>query len=120
MSTPIHEPPPRQYRPGDVANGHVLQKDGRWAPFQGHPPVSDGYRKRYARRWPRTGLVMAVITALATLAQPGATDLPPVALIIDLALALTAGGLLNGSVVNLVVAMFPSRKSTSPYARCAR
>src|SRR4051812_6241369 len=69
-----------EYKPGDVVNGHILGNDNQWHPVaepSAASPVGlpepegpssrhqDGYWARYRRRWLKTGLVFAVLTASA-------------------------------------------------------
>lgn len=67
-------------------------------------PEADTYGARYQRRWSKTAVGVALLTLAATGARQGAD---PVSVIF--------GALINaavlGSLVNLVVAVFPSRRS---------
>lgn len=103
------------YQPGDVVNGHVLGADGVWHPIGAHQgggltaqtPISGGYWKRYARRWIKTGVVMGILTAIAvvvTIVEDGGSPG-----LVDVVLAGVVGLLFWGTLVNFVVAIFPSR-----------
>lgn len=109
------------YKPGDVANGHVLGSDNVWHPLSdshaSQEPSRETYLQRYRRRWKKTALVLACLTALSTYSRALAPDsggsYGGAALVIDLVIAVIVGAVINGSLVNLVVAAFPSRPTTA-------
>jgi thiamine transporter ThiT len=69
--------------------------------------TEDSYGSRYRRRWRRTALVMATIGAFAY--SQGSVR-GGVAALIEGLVAFISGGLITGSLVNLLVAAFPSRR----------
>lgn len=97
------------FKPGDVANEHVLGADGAWHPIAPTGPGAsaataahpDTYGDRYKRRWKRTALVFAFLGLL--------TGLRPGMGVIDVGINVVFDALVFGSLVNLVVALFPSR-----------
>lgn len=72
--------------------------------------------QRYRRRWKKTAIVLACLTALSTYSRAvgpnSGGSSAGAALLIDLAIALIVGAGINGSLVNFVVAAFPSRRPT--------
>lgn len=112
------------YKPGDVANGHVLGSDGQWHPVGASTPSAvtrldpNLYGTRYLRRWKWTiGTITAVLMlpVLASMflmpdsesAIAGGLVVGPLWLLGSLCSAV-----FFGSLVNLVVAAFPSRVPT--------
>ena len=95
------------YKVGDVINGHVLGADNQWHPV----PVGAGtmprrpltYGQRYALRWRWSALAAAAVAVLLVVLHPGAEDLTSA-----IVRALGAS-VVNGSILNLVVAAFPER-----------
>lgn len=113
------------YQPGDVANGHVLGADGAWHPVAVGQPVTrldpNQYGARYLRRWKWTVLTLVVMFMLpvvltmfvadAETAITGGLIVGPLWLFGSL-----CGAVFVGSLVNLIVAAFPTDKArrTSP------
>jgi hypothetical protein len=98
------------YKPGDVVNGHVLGPDNIWhllTSMQSPKPVR-GYWSRYAGRWPKTYLVMAVMGTLSYLGTASNEGRTLGLLTIILAATVMAG--FYASLINLVVAAFPARR----------
>lgn len=99
---------------GAVVNGHVLGVDRAWHPMTyAHVPstrTSNSYGDRYRARWTWTALVCALLTVLANMTQLAAHSAS--AGLFDAVLYAAAGALINGSLINIVVAAFPARRST--------
>lgn len=105
--------PSYEYRPGDVANGHVLGEDGVWrlVPSEANSiPVNRlSYWQRYRGRWAKTVLITACISSVGLLIQ-AASELDSTEPLAWLSVLLTMGiggmlgGLSYGSLINLLVA----------------
>ena len=95
-----------KYKPGDIANGHVLGADNAWHPAgvvaPQEPPLR--YWARYRKRWRITYLVFAVLGPLSMLGTQGAAGRVG---LLDLLVAATVTASFVASVVNLLVAAFP-------------
>ena len=104
------------YRPGDVANGHILGQDGQWhlvadrseaedfvpqRTSAGGAKGGDTYGARYKRRWRWSALVLAGLGAISVLARGGT--------VVDLVLVSVLDASVFGSLVNLLVALWPTR-----------
>jgi len=113
----------QQYKVGDVVNGHILGADQQWHPLQQAvapgaygttpaPAPRERYFQRFRRRWRKCFLVMAIICGLAGLATGVESDAGNViALVFDALIGAGFGGLIYGTLVCLVAAAFPQRKT---------
>jgi len=121
--TETPQPQHPQYRPGDVVNGHMLGNDGHWYPLgswpmppaqhaqqpqETQPREKASYGEKFKRRWKICWLVMTAITVLVLI--PKLTDEGPIPWVIDALLAGGLTGLLYGTVVCLIAALFPGEK----------
>lgn len=102
-----------EYRPGDIVNGHVLGSDNIWhqvestaakspSPATLKPGAGTSYGDRYRSRWKYTAGIIAAISML-TILQPNYT-------FVDMLVSVALNALIGGSLINLVVAAFPSRR----------
>lgn len=102
----MSEPEPA-YKPGDIVNDHVLMSDGRWVPTgvtSSAASTVETYGQRYRRRWLRTALVVGALFAVYTFfGVEASTAAERFGAVIG---GFLVGGLLWGSVANLVVASF--------------
>ena len=120
-------------KPGDTVNGHILGRDNVWhrlageegpqttapprtdpAPVQRTGPVPHGapapglrYGVRYRGRWIRTVLIVGAVLGFAeTLSQTqGEGDLALI--LLTFFVAAVGDGLVVGTLVNFVVALYP-------------
>ena len=115
MSGEIESP---RYKPGDTANGHVLNSDGVWVPIapstthtaQG-TRAGSRYWGRYVRRLPWCMLAFAVLMGLAPVILATSPEYSRGAVgLADVVFSALFGAVLYGPVACLVAAIFRSRK----------
>ena len=70
----------------------------------------DTYWSRYRRRWYKTYLAYVVVSILALASQLTGTPENVGAWIVNAVLASAVAGLVVGSLINFIVAAFPSRR----------
>jgi Host cell surface-exposed lipoprotein len=58
-----------QYKPGDIANGHVLDSEGTWQPLPPAPP-----EKKKRKGWKILGYAVAGIIGISVIANMGGGD----------------------------------------------
>lgn len=107
MSTPRFYLGGVDYEPGDVANGHVLGADGRWHQVSGPQYLRldpRGYWARYLRRWKWSALAFAVLCGVPVLFA--GEDFAVMA--VGGMMMFLCGGLFMATLVNFVVAAFPT------------
>lgn len=98
-----------EYKPGDIANGHVLGSDLVWhrvSHTASNRQLKRSYWERYRGRWAVTGAVLAALTIFAVVVNPylNPGEYPDAGLV-DIAMAGVIGWLFNGSIANLLVAV---------------
>ena len=99
------------YRPGDVANGHILGSDDQWHPVAApaldksaqRAPAGRGYWSRYRSRWPKVGLAWAVLTPIFTYLDARAEG-PPMSLW-EVPVAAIFGVIVWGTLFTFLVAI---------------
>jgi hypothetical protein len=100
----------QENKPGVEANGLVLGEDGQWHPVV--PVAPTGYRHRYASRWRMCFLIFAVIGALFAIRLDATSGHhSTVGFAVDVLVGAAVEGVFFGSLVCLVAAAFPSRRS---------
>lgn len=100
-----------EYKPGDVANGHMLGADGVWHPVGAQPQQQymkldpNNYWAKYLRRWIWTVLAVSGVLFVGAMFDGGFMNGGASAIGV---VSFLCFGIPAGSVLNFLVAVFPS------------